>query len=172
MSRGWSFPFPAAPTARRTQLRALPRSPVNAVATPPPVPIPARPLHRRCAVACGRRVVRSVDRHDPDHRTASWPWPPTRHRLVTPLLLLHPRRRPRSAQPFHRSLAGHQLGGSTSIPASNRCSAVIGVGAPVSGSCPPPVLGNAMTSRSESASASSMQMRSQPKAMPPWGGGP
>ena len=44
-----------------------------------------------------------------------------------------------------------------------RCCAVIGVGAPVSGSKPPRVFGNAMTSRIESAPASSMQIRSQPK---------
>ena len=40
--------------------------------------------------------------------------------------------------------------GLASMPASRRCCAVIGVGAPVSGSKPPPVFGNAMTSRIES----------------------
>src|SRR4029079_12871348 len=62
--------------------------------------------------------------------------------------------------------------GLASTPASWRCFAVIGVGAPVSGSKPPRVFGNAMTSRIESAPESSMQTRSPPHAMPPGRGGP
>ena len=58
------------------------------------------------------------------------------------------------------------------MPASLRCAAVIGVGAPVSGSDPEAVFGKAITSRIVSAPASSMITRSQPKAMPPCGGGP
>ncbi len=49
---------------------------------------------------------------------------------------------------------------------------MIGAGAWVSGSKPPPDFGNAMTSRIESVFASSATMRSQPKAMPPCGGAP
>ncbi len=62
--------------------------------------------------------------------------------------------------------------GLASMPASVRCWAVMGVGAPVSGSKPPRVFGKAITSRIESAPASSMQTRSQPNAIPPCGGGP
>ena len=58
------------------------------------------------------------------------------------------------------------------MPASLRCAAVIGVGAPVSGSSPDAALGNAITSRIESRPASSMIRRSQPNAIPPCGGGP
>ena len=49
---------------------------------------------------------------------------------------------------------------------------MIGAGAAVSGSKPPPDFGNAMTSRIESVPASSATIRSQPKAMPPCGGAP
>ena len=49
---------------------------------------------------------------------------------------------------------------------------MIGAGAAVSGSNPPPDFGNAMTSRMESDPVSRDTMRSQPKAMPPWGGAP
>ena len=49
---------------------------------------------------------------------------------------------------------------------------VMGAGAAVSGSNPPPVLGKAITSRIDSAPARRAQIRSQPKAMPPWGGAP
>src|SRR3984957_2768534 len=59
-----------------------------------------------------------------------------------------------------------------SMPASLRCWAVIGVGAPVSGSWPEAAFGNAITSRIESRPVSSIISRSQPNAMPPWGGGP
>ena len=70
-------------------------------------------------------------------------------------------------------LARHVAGsGITSMPASRRCSGVIGVGAPVSGSAPDAAFGKAMTSRIVSRPASSMISRSQPKAMPPCGGGP
>jgi hypothetical protein len=62
--------------------------------------------------------------------------------------------------------------GTASTPASLRCAAVMGAGAAVSGSKPPPVFGNAMTSRIDDALLSRAQMRSQPKAMPPWGGAP
>ena len=62
--------------------------------------------------------------------------------------------------------------GFESTPASFRCWAVIGAGASVSGSTPPPDLGKAITSRIESVPDSRAQMRSQPKAMPPCGGGP
>ena len=58
------------------------------------------------------------------------------------------------------------------MPASLRCCAVIGVGAPVSGSWPEAALGKAMTSRMLSRPVSSMSRRSQPNAMPPCGGGP
>ncbi len=72
----------------------------------------------------------------------------------------------------HRFTSGQLSAGSTSTPASLRCAAVITVGAPVSGSPPPPVLGKAMTSRIESAPVTIAAMRSIPKAMPPCGGGP
>ncbi len=62
--------------------------------------------------------------------------------------------------------------GLASTPASLRCSGVIGVGAPVSGSKPEAAFGKAITSRIVSRPASSMTMRSQPNAMPPCGGGP
>src|SRR5204862_387542 len=52
--------------------------------------------------------------------------------------------------------------GRASTPASLRCCAVIGAGAAVSGSKPPPVFGNAMTSRIESTPAISAVIRSQP----------
>src|SRR5699024_823793 len=60
--------------------------------------------------------------------------------------------------------------GLASTPASLRCAAVIGAGAPVSGSYPPPDFGKAITSRIDSAPASSATIRSQPKAIPPCGG--
>ena len=49
---------------------------------------------------------------------------------------------------------------------------MIGAGAAVSGSKPPPDFGKAMTSRIESVPASSAAIRSQPNAMPPCGGAP
>jgi hypothetical protein len=49
---------------------------------------------------------------------------------------------------------------------------VIGAGASVNGSTPPPDFGNAITSRMESIPASNAVMRSHPNAMPPWGGAP
>src|SRR5690606_31855915 len=52
--------------------------------------------------------------------------------------------------------------GTASTPASARCSGVIGAGASVSGSKPPPDLGKAMTSRIESVPASRATTRSQP----------
>ena len=58
------------------------------------------------------------------------------------------------------------------MPASSRWASVIGVGAPVSRSKPPPVFGNAMTSRIESTPDSSAHVRSQPIAAPACGGGP
>ncbi len=58
------------------------------------------------------------------------------------------------------------------MPASLRCCDVIGVGAPVSGSCPEAAFGNAITSLMLSRPVSSMSSRSQPKAIPPCGGGP
>ena len=48
----------------------------------------------------------------------------------------------------------------------------MGVGAPVSGSPPLAVLGNAITSRIESLPVNSAQTRSKPSAIPPCGGGP
>src|SRR5215210_6045495 len=62
--------------------------------------------------------------------------------------------------------------GFASTPASLRCSGVMGAGAAVSGSNPPPDLGKAMTSRIDSVPASRATIRSQPKAMPPCGGAP
>src|SRR3984893_14685330 len=62
--------------------------------------------------------------------------------------------------------------GAASIPDSLRCCGVMGAGASVSGSTPPPVLGNAITSRIESTPDSSALIRSQPNAMPPCGGAP
>ncbi len=62
--------------------------------------------------------------------------------------------------------------GLASTPVSLRCCAVIGAGAPVSGSCPPPDLGKAIDSRIEDAPASSVTMRSHPKAIPPCGCAP
>src|SRR5262247_687120 len=58
------------------------------------------------------------------------------------------------------------------MPASPRWAAVIGVGAPVNGSLPDAVFGNAITSRIDSAPASSAHIRSNPNAIPPCGGGP
>ena len=78
----------------------------------------------------------------------------------------------RPSQKCFRRGIRDQLSGSTSMPASLRCWAVIGAGASVSGSTPPPDFGNAITSRIESVPESRAQIRSQPKAMPPWGGGP
>src|SRR6202022_4764572 len=63
-------------------------------------------------------------------------------------------------------------GGLASIPDSLRCCGVMGEGASVSGSTPPPDFGNAMTSRIESVPASSATIRSQPNAIPPCGGAP
>ena len=62
--------------------------------------------------------------------------------------------------------------GLASTPASRRCSGVIGAGASVSGSTPPPDFGKAITSRIESVPDSSAQIRSQPNAIPPCGGAP
>ena len=62
--------------------------------------------------------------------------------------------------------------GFASTPASRRCSGVIGAGASVSGSTPPPDFGKAITSRIESLPDSSAQIRSQPNAIPPCGGAP
>lgn len=67
---------------------------------------------------------------------------------------------------------GAAAAGFASTPASLRWAAVIGAGAWVSGSNPPPVFGKAMTSRIESTPASSAVIRSQPNAIPPCGGGP
>ena len=61
---------------------------------------------------------------------------------------------------------------SASMPASARWASVIGVGAPVSGSKPAPVFGNAMTSRIDSTPESSADSRSHPSAAPACGGGP
>ena len=58
------------------------------------------------------------------------------------------------------------------MPLSLRWAGVIGVGAPVKGSAPLAVLGNAMTSRIESDPVSSAHTRSRPSAIPPCGGGP
>ena len=58
------------------------------------------------------------------------------------------------------------------MAASFRCAGVIGVGAPVSGSPPLAVLGNAITSRIESEPVNSAHTRSRPSAIPPCGGGP
>src|SRR5699024_5059599 len=74
-------------------------------------------------------------------------------------------------------LLAHQASASSSsdsksTPASARWASVIGAGAWVSGSKPPPDFGKAMTSRIESTPASRDTMRSQPKAMPPCGGAP
>ena len=49
---------------------------------------------------------------------------------------------------------------------------MIGVGAPVNGSPPLAVFGNAITSRIDWAPASSAHRRSIPNAIPPCGGGP
>src|SRR5437763_13456925 len=62
--------------------------------------------------------------------------------------------------------------GTASIPASFRWAAVIGVGAPVSGSSPDAAFGNAITSRIVSRPASSISVLSQPNAIPPCGGAP
>src|SRR6476620_1257982 len=62
--------------------------------------------------------------------------------------------------------------GLASTPASLRCSGVIGAGAAVSGSKPPPDFGKAMTSRIDSEPARRATMRSQPNAIPPCGGAP
>jgi hypothetical protein len=58
------------------------------------------------------------------------------------------------------------------IPSSRSSWASIGVGAPLSGSEPLAVLGNAITSRIDSRPAMIATMRSMPKAMPPCGGAP
>ena len=62
------------------------------------------------------------------------------------------------------------LPGRASMPDSFRCCAVIGVGASVSGSTPPPDFGKAITSRIESAPKNCATILSQPNAMPPCGG--
>ena len=72
----------------------------------------------------------------------------------------------------NRGCSSESSSGLASMPASARCSAVIGVGALVSGIEPGPGLRKAMTSRRDFAPASNMQTLSQPKAIPPWGGGP
>jgi hypothetical protein len=64
------------------------------------------------------------------------------------------------------------LGCAASIPLSLRCAGVMGVGAPVNGSPPLAVFGNAITSRIESEPERSAHTRSIPSAIPPWGGGP
>jgi hypothetical protein len=76
---------------------------------------------------------------------------------------------------FHHGLvtsysANFSMG--ASIPLSRRCASVIRVGAPVSGSPPLAVFGNAITSRMESEFVKSAQTRSRPSAIPPCGGGP
>src|SRR3954464_8464309 len=57
------------------------------------------------------------------------------------------------------------------MPASLRCSSVIGVGAPVNGSPPLEAFGKAITSRIDSVPARVAVSRSTPNAMPPFGGG-
>ena len=57
-------------------------------------------------------------------------------------------------------------------PTSVRAEVGTALGAPVSGSKPPWPLGKAITSRSDSAPASSIASRSSPKAMPACGGAP
>src|SRR5699024_6123883 len=79
-----------------------------------------------------------------------------------------PRRRDGHPVRVHSALAF----GFASTPASLRCSGVIGAGACVSGSEPPPDLGKAMTSRMDSDLVRSAMMRSQPNAIPPCGGAP
>jgi hypothetical protein len=55
---------------------------------------------------------------------------------------------------------------------ARRCRSSIGAGAPVSGSDPVAVFGNAMTSRIESLPERIAAMRSMPNAIPPCGGAP
>jgi hypothetical protein len=112
---------------------------------------PPRPVLRRCA-----RRLPDGGRHA-DRRGRR---PAGRRRAA---------RRRRLSRPARRQASG---AGGPSMPASSRCCAVMGVGAPVSGSPPPPVFGNAITSRMESEPVIMATMRSMPKAMPPCGGGP
>src|SRR5207237_193203 len=60
----------------------------------------------------------------------------------------------------------------TRIPNSSSCFGSTGDGAPAIRSCARAVLGKAITSRSDSARAMTIQMRSNPRAMPPCGGAP
>src|SRR2546430_1499972 len=53
------------------------------------------------------------------------------------------------------------------IPSSSSCFGSTGDGASLIRSCPRAVFGKAMTSRSDSARAISIAMRSKPRAMPP-----
>ena len=101
-------------------------------------------------------------------RSGGWLFPERRHRS-------HPARQPVPTTPHVRSCrrtyrtsvatgphvrscrpgGRDRHAGVASTPASLRCCAVIGAGAPVSGSKPPPDFGNAMTSRMDSGPASS-----------------
>jgi enterochelin esterase-like enzyme len=86
------------------------------------------------------------------------------HALITP-------GRP-GPTPSRSGQASVAASATASMPASFRCSGVMGAGAPVSGSYPPPVFGKAITSRMESLPDRSAAIRSQPKAIPPCGGAP
>ena len=64
-------------------------------------------------------------------------------------------------------------GGTVSLtPSSASCAASTAAGAPVSGSDPLAVFGNAITSRIDSRPARIATIRSMPNAMPPCGGAP
>src|SRR5512146_407461 len=67
---------------------------------------------------------------------------------------------------------GSTTASSSLIPSSRRRAAVVGAGAPVSGSDPLAVFGNAITSRMLDSPARSAMKRSIPRAKPPCGGAP
>jgi len=87
-----------------------------------------------------------------------------------------PRRSPRgvtsSASVISRSAPTGRGSQRSRRPSSRSWRSSISAGAPVSGSCPLAVFGNAMTSRIDSRPAMTATTRSIPSAMPPCGGAP
>src|SRR5262249_8471731 len=81
-------------------------------------------------------------------------------------------RRPADRDPLDGPRAHRSRGAGGSRPSAGSCSGKTEAGAFVMRSMPEVVFGNAMTSRSDDAPAAIAQMRSRPRAMPPWGGAP
>ena len=158
-ARRRSRPACAAASPRRSGAAGRPPRPGCAGASapraaPPPAPPLPRPRRRGCPP-------------DRRQRCLPVPHPDTIRQPGMARTTQAPARRRGRVRPAHggqgravRSAVGSGVsppgGTMTSMPASRRCSGVIGVGAPVSGSAPDAALGKAITSR--------MRVRARPAA--------